>query len=135
MELKDLQKLRELAKNDLQFDDENLSSKLSNHPVTCQRYTDKLMQEKLLLGKLEIEKENLYSKKYHTYKFEGDYKLSSAKEIDIYVKGDKDYDSILKRYNEKVIIVNLLDETLKNIRNMGFSMKQYFDLKSFLAGN
>lgn len=134
MKIENMKKIKEIAKIDLSFNDDNLHNKLAKHPVVCQKWLDLLMSEKRNFIELQKSKEKKFSELYHYYKFKYDFKLDSKSEIEIYIKGNKQYDIILEKYNESVVIIELLDETLKNIRNMGFSMKHYLDLKVFLSG-
>lgn len=134
MTLKDLSKLKEIAKKDLKFTDDDLQTKISDHPFLTQKWLDLLLKEKYVFSQVEAKKDKLYGTLYHKYKYDYDYKLDSNKEIDIYVKSDDLYDEVLKEYNESLVIIEWLDETLKNFRSMAFQMKNHLDLRKFLAG-
>lgn len=134
MTLQDLSKLKEIARKELKFTDDGLQSKIANQPIYTQKWLDLLLKEKHILSVIEAEKDKVYGKLYHKYKYESDFRLDTRGEIDVYVKADDAFDIVLKKYNESLVIVEWLDETLKNFRAMAWSMKNHLDLRKFLSG-
>lgn len=134
MTLQELNRLKSIVETELKYTDDNISEKLLNWPYLFHKYLDLYLKEKRELDKLDSDKKKLYAKKYDFYKFGRNIHLDSAKEIDLYVNGDEEYDHVCLLYNQQEIIVNYFVELLDMIKKTTFAMQSYVKLREFLAG-
>jgi len=134
MTLEQLEKLKVKVNNDLQLTDANVLDKSLNLPILYQKYLDVFISQMRVFKNLERDKQNMYSKKYHHYKFEGDFQLDSKGEIETYINGDDDYDELLRKYNVQALVIEYLENVLDNIKKLTFTIKNYVTFKMFLSG-
>jgi hypothetical protein len=127
-------RLKAIVEKELIINEDNLSDKSLKIPNLHQKYLDIYTKEMRILKDLSLKKTKKYSDLYHKNKFEGEYKLDYAKEIETYVNGDPDYYKNCQEFNYQDIIVKFLESTLENIQKMNFTIKNYIEWRKFLAG-
>lgn len=134
MTIEDLNKLKPIMEKKLKFTDDNISEKLLNFPYLFHEILDIYLKEKRELDKLDRKKKRIYQQKYDHFKFKGNFRLDSAKEIEIYINGDEEYDKICLEYNIQEVVVTYFVELLDMLKKSTFAMQSYIKMREFLAG-
>lgn len=134
MNKEDFVNLRKKAKEDIDFNDENYHIKTMNMPKILQFYTDLSLKEKASSYKLEEERCKLYKKLYNHYKLEDAVEWSTKDEVKIQVEGDDEYIKVMRKIEWQKIIISFIDNCINNIKTMGYSLKQYHDIKLLKNG-
>ncbi|MEM4260971.1 MAG: recombination mediator protein UvsY [Candidatus Woesearchaeota archaeon] len=135
MTLEDLEKLKKIASEDLKITEDNLAKKSLDIPILYHKYLDIFINELKQLKQLSLDKDKLYGKLYHHYKFESNYSLDTKNEIEVYVKGNDEYYIKALAYYQQEIVVKYLESILDAFTKMGFNIKNHIEFKKFLAGN
>lgn len=134
MLLTEFEKLKEITERKLKFTEDNISSKLLDHPYFYHQYLTVYINEKSILDGLERKMKMVFSERYDFYKFKNNFHLDSIKEIEYYVNGDPLYDEACLKYNQQLQVVNYLVELLDMIKKMSFTMGNYIRMKEFING-
>ena len=130
----DFTKLKVAISKDLEIKTDSVAlAKSANVPYIYQKYLDIFIKEVRLHKKLKRDKEKMYKNKYDYYRFSYNHALT-AKEIDIFINGDDNYDELCRQYNWSSIIIEYLELTLKNISNLSFNISNRIKLRQFLNG-
>lgn len=69
------------------------------------------------------------------YKFNDSYSWGNAKEIDSQINANPDYCKMLREINEQKYFLTFISETLSNMKNLGFVIKNYLDYKKIVSTN
>jgi hypothetical protein len=134
MTIQELNRLKAIVEKDLKLTDDNISQKLLDHPYIFHKYLDIYIIEKRELDSLGQIKKSIHSTKYNFFKFEANFRLDSAKEIEEYINGDKEYDDICLKFNQQELVVNYLVELLDMIKKLTYTMGNYIKMREFLSG-
>jgi len=134
MTIEDLNKLKPIMEKKLKFTDDNISEKLLNFPYLFHEILDLYLKEKRELDKLDQKKKRIYQQKYDHFKFKGNFRLDSAKEIEVYINGDEEYDAVCLEYNLQEVVCTYFVEILDMLKKSTFTMNSYIKMREFLAG-
>lgn len=135
MNIDKFQELKKKVEIDLTIDETNAAEKSLKFSSLYNFYLALYIQELRILKRISTEKDKLFGDKYHFYKFGNfDYKLDSAKEIETYVRSDTDFYNKCLEYQNQEIVVKYLEETLTNLNNTNYRIKNYIELYKIKFG-
>lgn len=138
MNLEQYQVLKKKVEEDLLVDESNAAEKSLKFSSLYSKYLSLYMQELRILKTISVEKDKLYGELYHKYKFNTDkdfnYQLDSGKEIDTYVRKNESFYKKCLDFQNQEIIVKYLEETLSNLNNTGYRIKNYIELLKLKMG-
>ena len=130
----DFQKLKLFFENELKITEQNIMEKsiqLSNfYSKTLQIYSKELR----ILKMKKVEMDKTFGELYHKYKFKYDFQLDTKAEVETYIKSDDIYYKLALEYAQQEVQVNFLEQTLGQINNMGYRIKNFIDLKKISQG-
>ena len=130
-----LKRIKLIIEDELKFDSGTILEKNRNIPKMYHMYLDIFLAENREYKKLVAQRDSLYAKKYHYFKYDYDYKLDSKGEIDLFIKGDDEYNKLNLKVETQKLHAEFFEKTLDNIRTLSFSIKNHIEFKKFLAGN
>ena len=130
----EFEKLQKRVTRDLTLTKDNVMAKSIELPKLYTLYNRLYNRELNVLRNIGNQKHRLYKKLYHKYKFEGDFRLDTKNEIEVYVLGDDDYSDLRIAYDTQSIIVDFLEKTLKSIQRTSFNIRDYIELQKFKKG-
>lgn len=134
MTLNEFVKIKNRAKEDISFTDENYHMKTIEIPRLLQFYTNACLNERRTYSHYEEEKSRVYKKIYNYYKFDAPCEWSNQTELKIQAEGDEDYLKVVRELEFLQLKVEFLDSCVKNIQTMSYSLRQYHDIKLFKNG-
>ena len=88
-----------------------------------------------IVKKLEIDAAEKYGELVKYYKFQDSFSWSNAKEIDSQINANPEYCKILREINQQKYFLNFITETLSNMKNLAFVIKNYIDYKKITVSN
>jgi hypothetical protein len=88
-----------------------------------------------IVKKLEIDAGVKYGELVKFYKFQDNYSWGNAKEIDSQINANPEYCKMLREINEQKYFLTFITETLSNMKNLGFVIKNYLDYKKIINSN
>jgi hypothetical protein len=145
MTFDDFQKLKKKMVEELKVNEENVQQKSISISNLYMSVLSVYNKERYEFKKLECEKDKLYGELFHHYKYGGtpqtqakygkqDYQLDTKTEIDPYIKSNPDYYDLVLKMAQIENQVNFLEQSLQNINNMGFRIKNYVELLKISKG-
>ncbi len=134
MEDTQFKSLQAKVNKDLTITPDNVMQKSLDLSKLYTEYSRRYYTQVSILKNINIEKVKLYKKLYHHYKFDGDFRLDTKKEIEVYVLGDDLYCELRRDYEKQTIIVEFLEKTLSNIQRASFTIRDYIELQKFKKG-
>ena len=69
------------------------------------------------------------------YKFDDSYSWGNAKEIDSQINANPEYCKLMREINQQKYFLNFITETLSNMKNLGFVIKNYLDYRKIVSTN
>ena len=69
------------------------------------------------------------------YKFDDSYSWGNAKEIDSQINANPEYCKLMREINQQKYFLNFITETLSNMKNVGFVIKNYLDYRKIVSTN
>lgn len=124
------QKFIDEVRANLEINEFNLKEECRTHADKTQRYIEELYKQKRKLFKLDCYLRKIKGELFEKWK-NGEYeiRLTSTSDIMIMIDKDKQYNEILKSYNEIELIVEFLEQTIKNMNNKGWNIQRIIDLE------
>ena len=135
MELETFKKLKKITNERLLWTEETILETEKNLSKFYQEYQDVFSTEKLEHLDLITEKERIYGVLYEKFKYNDNKEWDSKAEIESQIKKQKEYTDICIKINRQQVIVEYLENTLKNITNISYNVREFIKWKMFLAGN
>ena len=126
--------LQAKVNKDLTITPDNVMQKSLDLSKLYTEYSRRYYAQVAILKNINIEKARMYRRLYHHYKFDGDFRLDTKKEIEVYVLGDDLYCELRRDYEKQTIIVEFLEKTLSNIQRASFTIRDYIELQKFKKG-
>jgi len=126
--------LQAKVNKDLTITQDNVMQKSLDLSKLYTEYSRRYYTQVGILKNINIEKVKLYKKLYHYYKFDGDFRLDTKKEVEIYVLADTEYCQLRLDWDKQSIIVEFLEKTLANIQRASFTIRDYIELQKFKKG-
>lgn len=111
-------------------------AKKNNALPTQIQYMQKFYtQQKYEVEKLKIELDELYGKLFKHYRIDDDIQWNTTKEIESQIYADKDYTTKYRQLAEQKYYLNYIEETLSNLKDMHYTIKNYLDYKKITTTN
>jgi hypothetical protein len=130
-------KLSELQKEieyDFSLAPDELQSKIYEIPKLHSKYLGKYNKALATYQNLSVKMSKLYRNKWHKYSKEYEYKLSSQKEIILYVEGDKDIIELRLQLDSAERIKNYLKEVVDKTKQLTFDVKNLIEFLKYIGG-
>lgn len=134
MTLEQFNTIKAKVELDLNIDELNAAEKSLKFSSLYNQYLLLYLKELKILKTLALEKDKLFGELYHKYKFQNNYQLDTSKEIETYVRADELYYKKCLDYQNQEIIVKFLEETLQNINNTSYRIRNYIELLKLRMG-
>ena len=133
-EFKDLEKK---AEEELKMPDKlsEIIDKNNLLPTYISDWQKLYANQTFIVKKLEIDAAVKYGELVKYYKFNDSYSWGNAKEIDSQINANSDYCKMLREINEQKYFLTFITETLSNMKNLGFVIKNYIDYKKICSTN
>ena len=134
MKLEDFEKLKQIAVEDTKLPDTLKEIMKINNllPATIQRWTTLYTKQRFIVATLKTQVNEVYGEKFKFYKFDDNYSWSTTKEVESQINRDPAYLAILKEHDTQKYILDFIEETVNNIKNLGFTIKNYIDYQKML---
>lgn len=134
MKLEDFEKLQQIADEDIKLPDTIKEIIVVNNllPATIQKWTKLFSKQKYIVAQLKTSLNQIYGEKFKFYKFDDNYAWSSTKEIESQINKDPAYIAAIKEYDIQKNILEFIEETLINVKNLGFTIKNYLDYQKMI---
>jgi len=128
------EQLKRQAVKDTTVTKENIQNISMSIPKLYSKYNYIYNSQLKILKNINNDMKASYKKLYHKYKFHGDFRLDSNKEIELYVLGDDEYCILRELYDNQVVIVDFFEKTLDNFKQMSYMVNQYIEFSKFKKG-
>lgn len=137
MKLDDFEKLQQIAEEDVKIPDTIQEIIRVNNllPSTIQKWTKLYTKQRFIVATLKTKMNEIYGEKFKFYKFDDNYTWSATKEIESQINKDPVYIAIIKEYDTQKYILDFIEETVNNIKNVGFTIKNYLDYQKMIYSN
>lgn len=134
MTYEDFKKLKRRALEDLEFNEDNAIELSAKVPNLYQKYLSLYIGELEKYKKMTLKRDRMYGELLRNEKVNGDIEWKSKDEYNSVIMTNDNYYDLKLKTQEQEHIVKFLEETLDNIKRMSFNIKNFIDLKKFLAG-
>lgn len=134
MNIKELNILKKEASDDLTITDANILDKTREAPYLFSKYLAYYLRESLILKKQKIELDKIYADRYKFYKEDYSRELTKG-DIEYYINKDESYYTKNNEYQIQESICMYLEGITKRANGLSFDVKNYIDLKLFMAGS
>jgi len=133
MNLEVFNKLKERVNKDLNITDMNVLEMTTRSTKLYTHYLDMYCRQLNEYKNLKVDQDEIYGRVYKKFKEDYNYELKIS-EIEVYCKADKDYSEIRRKVDFQGIVVDYLENVLKELNAIGYKIKSHIELKIFLAG-
>jgi hypothetical protein len=137
MTIKEFQDLEKVVEEELKMPDglREVIDKNNYLPTLIGKYQKLYANQTYIVKKLEIDAGEKYGELVKYYKFQDSFSWSNAKEIDSQINANPEYCKILREINQQKYFLNFISETLSNMKNLAFVIKNYIDYKKIITSN
>ena len=134
MKVEDFETLKKYAEEDTALPDniEQVMQVNNLLPSPVQKWTKLYTTQKYLISQLKVNLNKIYGECYYYYKFNDNVSWGTTKEIESQIYKDPKYLAAVKEYDTQKYYFDFIEETLTNIKNLGFTIKNYLDYKKML---
>ena len=138
-----LDELQQAAEKDLKIDDTELDIESLNTPIIHAKYLKHYSTYSLMLTKAQSEYNQLYKKKWVFYTGKADpeeYKETNfelkvlRQDVGTFIEADEEIIKQTQKVSYLKTVCNYLENTLKQVNNRGFQIKNAIDWKRFTEG-
>ena len=139
-----LDELQQQAEKDLKIDDTELDIESLNTPIIHAKYLKHYSTYSLMLTKAQSEYSQLYKKKWVFYTGKADpeeYKETNfelkvlRQDVGTFIEADEEIIKQTQKVSYLKTVCNYLENTLKQVNNRGFQIKNAIDWKRFTEGS
>jgi CHAD domain-containing protein len=123
------EQLKEIAKDVAPVNEFDIIAECQNSPNVTQKYLEWVFQQKRRLKKLKRMLNQLEGQLYQYYKCDFEITLSNSSDIMRFVWKDKKYITMKEAYDDQESLVEFLEETVKNLKNKSFMLRNIIDCK------
>ena len=134
MNIETFNKLKQIADKELTFDEKKADIACANVPAMYQRYLDIYSTEFHLLKTKQADLEMLYGELYKKVKFHDQYQWGAKGEVDSQINTNVEYYRLRIEVAQQEVIVQYLEQLLDNIKRLSYTIKNWIDIKKFMAG-
>lgn len=137
MTVQEFKELEKKAETELKMPDKmsEIIDKNNLLPTFISDWQKLYANQTYIVKKLEIDAAIKYGELVKYYKFQDNYSWGNAKEIDSQINANPDYCKMLREINEQKYFLTFITETLSNMKNLGFVIKNYLDYKKIINSN
>ena len=137
MTIKEFQDLEKVVEEELKMPDglREVIDKNNYLPTLIGKYQKLYANQTYIVKKLEIDASEKYGELVKYYKFQDSFSWSNAKEIDSQINANPEYCKILREINQQKYFLNFITETLSNMKNLAFVIKNFIDYKKIVTTN
>ena len=137
MTIKEFQELEKAVEDELKMPDglREVIDKNNYLPTLIGKYQKLYANQTYIVKKLEIDAAEKYGELVKYYKFQDSFSWSNAKEIDSQINANPQYCQILREINQQKYFLNFITETLSNMKNLAFVIKNFIDYKKITVSN
>lgn len=137
MNIQEFKDLQTKATEELKMPDKlsEIIEKNNLLPTFISEWQKLYANQTFIVKKLEIDAGVKYGELVKYYKFDDNYSWSNAKEIDSQINANPVYCKMLREINEQKYFLTFITETLSNMKNLGFVIKNYLDYKKIINSN
>lgn len=137
MTVQEFKELEKKAETELKMPDKmsEIIDKNNLLPTFISDWQKLYANQTYIVKKLEIDAAIKYGELVKYYKFQDNYSWGNAKEIDSQINANPDYCKMLREINEQKYFLTFITETLSNMKNLGFVIKNYLDYKKICTTN
>jgi hypothetical protein len=137
MTIKEFQDLEKAVEDELKMPDglREVIDKNNYLPTLIGKYQKLYANQTYIVKKLEIDAAEKYGELVKYYKFQDSFSWSNAKEIDSQINANTQYCQILREINQQKYFLNFITETLSNMKNLAFVIKNFIDYKKITTSN
>jgi len=126
--------LKKHVEESLHVNDTNVEKLCRQVPLLYQQYLDLYLTELQLLKDFKTKRDVLYGQLYKKFR-RGEHEIIDNKhEIESYIKADISYFDLCIKINKQEIYSEYLEQTVNNIKQLGYSIRNYLDFKKYLNG-
>ena len=139
-----LDELQQAAEKDLKIDDTELDIESLNTPIIHAKYLKHYSTYSLMLTKAQSEYSSLYKRKWVFYTGKADpeeYKEKNfelkvlRQDVGTFIEADEEIVKQQQKVSFLKIVCHYLENTLKQVNNRGFQIKNAIDWKRFTEGS
>lgn len=113
----------------------NMNKIIYDAPNTHNKILKRWTIENQKLHKLEMDKNRVFSEKFHFYRYEYEINITSNDVAKYYVAKDEEYLNVLSKYNKQALLVATIDKWMKKADKIGFEIKNALEVLKFLDGS
>ena len=137
MTIKEFQDLEKVVEEELKMPDglRDVIDKNNYLPTLIGKYQKLYANQTYIVKKLEIDAAEKYDELVKYYKFQDSFSWRNAKEIDSQINANPEYCKILREIHQQKYFLNFITETLSNMKNLAFVIKNYIDYKKITVSN
>lgn len=137
MTVQEFKELEKKAETELKMPDKmsEIIDKNNLLPTFISDWQKLYANQTYIVKKLEIDAAIKYGELVKYYKFQDNYSWGNAKEIDSQINANPEYCKMLREINEQKYFLTFITETLSNMKNLGFVIKNYLDYKKIVNTN
>ena len=126
--------LREYVEREMKITPENVQEMTLKLPNMTFRFVNIYATERRVLLSLERKMEKMYSTIYEEVRYHGDYKITSATEADVLVKGHDAYHDVRMTHGQQKIIVDFISDTIDLLKKLNFNISYYLEFTKLKHG-
>ena len=126
--------LQKKVQRDIKLDADNVRDKILELPILYTQYMKFYLDQRKILKMIKNDILKIRKKRYHHYKFDGDFALANATEINLYVDGDDDMWKITDKCDKQEAIVDYCKDVVSQISKMSYLIKSYVELEKLRHG-
>ena len=139
-----LDELQQAAEKDLKIDDTELDIESLNTPIIHAKYLKHYSTYSLMLTKAQSEYSSLYKRKWVFYTGKADpeeYKETNfelkglRQDVGTFIEADEEIIKQQQKVSYLKTVCHYLENTLKQVNNRGFQIKNAIDWKRFTEGS
>lgn len=128
------EKIQKRAYLDTKFTPENVQAKILELPKLFTKYKKLYLDQRKILKNINTTIKKTRARKYKYYKFDYDYRLDNASEINTFVDGDDEMCELNIMLDRQEGIVEFLEDTYKMISKYSYILRSYVDLEKLRNG-
>lgn len=119
---------------DTKFTPDNVQAKILELPQLFTKYKKLYLDQRKILKNINTTIKRTRTQKYKYYKFDYDYRLDNASEINTFVDGDDEMCELHVMLDRQEGIVEFLEDTYKMISKYSYILRSYVDLEKLRNG-
>lgn len=120
---------------ELKINKSHLDEEAINAPLKTQFYLNLYFKSLNKLNNIQIEYDEIYSKRLRFYKTEYDLIPENISELKILLSGDKELNKVRKKLNDTNRKIHILKETIQQFRDRQWAIKNAIDFLKFTKGD